>query len=207
MKFYFRLSKISTRFLLLSAFFIFKLFTANTCESQISTLPATDLTGNLRSARNDLLSLSEQRKLSSNPTGISKFRMKKDPWKAVAFSAIIPGSGQLYNESYWKVPIVWGLGAYFGYELIQNNNKYADYKEQYENSQTPENPQGDPNLQALRELYRDRRDNFIIYSAILYVVNLVDAYVDAQLYDFNVSDKIKVGLADKRSLINLKVHF
>jgi len=139
--------------------------------------------------------------------GKAVFRMKKSPWKAVAFSAILPGAGQFYNESYWKIPVIAGLGGYFVYEWIRNNNSYLDYKEQYINSQTPENPAGNPQLQALRESYRDQRDNFIIYSVILYVVNLIDAYVDAQLYDFDVSDNIKLGIMKKNKIMNLSFSF
>jgi TM2 domain-containing membrane protein YozV len=143
---------------------------------------------------------------SSDKTS-GKFKMKKSPWKAVAFSAVLPGAGQFYNESYWKIPIIAGLGGYFGYMLIRNNNKYLDYKSQYQNSQTQQNPNGDQQLKSLREFYRDQRDNFIIYSLILYVVNLIDAYVDAQLYDFTVSDKIKIGLFEKDKFMKLSVGF
>ncbi len=139
--------------------------------------------------------------------GKTEFKMKKSPWKAVAYSAILPGAGQLYNESYWKIPIIAGLGGYFVYEWIKNNNSYLDYKQLYVDSQTPQNPSGNLQLQSLREFYRDQRDNFIIYSLILYVVNLIDAYVDAQLYDFSVSDKIKLGVLKKENLIKLSYSF
>ena len=60
---------------------------------------------------------------------------------------------------------------------------------------------------ALREFYRDQRDNFIIYSVILYVVNLIDAYVDAQLYDFDVSEKIKISFLNKNNMVKLSYGF
>ncbi len=135
------------------------------------------------------------------------FKMKKSPLKAVIYSAILPGAGQFYNHSFWKIPIIGALGGYFGYELIKNNNKFLDYKSQYISSQTILNPTGDPQLLAFREFYRDQRDNFIIYSVILYVVNLIDAYVDAQLYDFNVSDKIKLSVLTKKDLLKLSFNF
>lgn len=135
------------------------------------------------------------------------FVMKKSPWKAVLYSALLPGAGQFYNESYWKIPVIVGLGSYFVYGWIKNNNQYLDYKQQYANSQTPENPNGNLQLENLREFYRDQRDNFIIYSSILYLINLIDAYVDAQLFDFNVSDKVKFGLIQKDKLIKLSYSF
>ncbi|HMS64587.1 MAG TPA: DUF5683 domain-containing protein, partial [Ignavibacteria bacterium] len=123
------------------------------------------------------------------------------------YSAILPGAGQIYNHSYWKVPIIAGLGGYFVYGIIDNNNQYTDYKDLYAQSQTVQNPAGDPQLQYLREFYRDQRDNFIVYSLILYLVNLIDAYVDAQLYDFDVSDNIKLGVLKKDKFLKLSYDF
>lgn len=145
--------------------------------------------------------------LKKKSPGKTVFKMKKSPWKAVAYSAILPGAGQFYNHSYWKIPVILGLGGYFVYGWINNNNEYLDYKTLYQESQTVNNPAGDPQLQYLREFYRDQRDNFIIYSLILYVVNLIDAYVDAQLYDFDVSDSIKLGILKKEKLLKLSYDF
>jgi len=117
-----------------------------------------------------------------------KFRMKKSPTVAVLLSAALPGAGQFYNESYWKIPIVGGLVGYFGYEYFRNNNLYKDYRDRYVESQTGVNPSGDPNLKILREFYRDQRDDFVWYFLIVYVINMVDAYVDAHLFDFDVKE-------------------
>ncbi len=105
------------------------------------------------------------------------------------------------------MPIIAGLGGYFVYGIIDNNNQYTDYKDLYAQSQTVQNPAGDPQLQYLREFYRDQRDNFIVYSLILYLVNLIDAYVDAQLYDFDVSDNIKLGVLKKDKFLKLSYDF
>ncbi|MFN3693677.1 MAG: DUF5683 domain-containing protein, partial [Ignavibacterium sp.] len=64
------------------------------------------------------------------------FQMTKSPWGAVARSAIIPGWGQFYNESYWKIPVIWGTAAWFVYNWIDNDRLYNDYKSLY---QTTEN--------------------------------------------------------------------
>lgn len=117
-----------------------------------------------------------------------KFRMKKSPTTAVLLSAVLPGAGQFYNESYWKVPIIGGLVGYFGYEYFRNNNLYKDYRVDYAASQTEINPDGDFTLKTLREFYRDQRDDFVWYFLIVYVINMVDAYVDAHLFDFDVSE-------------------
>lgn len=136
-----------------------------------------------------------------------KFEMKKSPWKAVVFSAILPGLGQAYNESYWKLPIVAVAGGTLGYYIFYNNSKYIDYRDKYAETQTVVNPNGDERYKRLRESYRDLRDTYLLYFAIFYMINLADAYVDAHLYDFNVSEKIKVGLMQKGSLLNFKISF
>lgn len=108
----------------------------------------------------------------------------KSPWGAVLRSAILPGFGQIYNESYWKAPIVWGVSGWFIYNWINNNNLYRDYRDQYLQSVSI----GSENslYKVYREFYRDQRDLFAIYLGLTYFLNLVDAYVDAQLFSFDV---------------------
>ena len=133
-------------------------------------------------------------------------RMSKSPGLAVGLSAILPGAGQFYNESYWKVPIVLGIGAYFVSGWIRNDNLAEDYRNQYEASKTPEDPDGDTSLLSARDFYKNQRDSFVWYFVILYVANLVDAYVDANLYDFDVGETLtlrvlpEVGRGPERSV-------
>jgi hypothetical protein len=134
-----------------------------------------------------------------------EYKMTRSPWKAVLFSAVLPGAGQFYNESYWKIPIIWGIGGYFIYEAIKNNNSYIDYRTLYENSITETNPNGDQRYKNLREFYRDQRDQFYVYAGLVYLVNLFDAYVDAHLFDFDVSDKIRIaGFKSSNKILNIK---
>lgn len=126
----------------------------------------------------------------------SMFIMTKSPWGAVARSAIIPGWGQFYNQSYWKIPIVWGVIGWFAYNWVQNNNDYSNYRSVYLADPTNSN-------RRLREFYRDNRDLFAIYIGLTYVANLIDAYVDAHLFDFDVSED---PLQNSR-YYNMKVYF
>lgn len=114
------------------------------------------------------------------------YQPAKRPWVAVGFSAALPGAGQIYNETYWKVPIIWGLGGYWIYEWTQQNNKYQDYRQQYSASITPQLPNGNSRYLQLRDFYRNERDSYAWYLGALYFLNLVDAYVGANLYDFDV---------------------
>jgi hypothetical protein len=122
--------------------------------------------------------------------------MSKSPWGAVLRSAIIPGWGQFYNESYLKIPVIWGLGFWFGYEWKQNNDLYTYYRERY--LQT-----GNGLDRQNRTIYRDQRDLFTIYMVITYLANLIDAYVDANLFDFDVSENPYTGTP----ALNMRVNF
>ena len=105
----------------------------------------------------------------------------------MGLSAALPGLGQIYNRSYWKVPVIWGLSGYWIYEWLKLNKDYKDYAGQYTRSIPVAPPAGDGYLLGLRDFYRDERDKFAWYLGALYFLNLVDAYVSAQLYDFDVS--------------------
>jgi len=125
------------------------------------------------------------------------FVLTKSPWTAVLMSAVIPGAGQIYNESYWKAPIIWGLFGWLGYNWVQNNNSYKENRDLY--MQT-----GDENYRTLRTFYRDQRDVFTIYMGLTYFLNLVDAYVDAQLFDFSVDEDFLTGQPRLNVRINLR---
>jgi hypothetical protein len=116
------------------------------------------------------------------------------PGVAMGLSAILPGAGQVYNRSLWKVPVIAGFGVYFVYEFFANNRKYKDYRDQYQESLLT-NPAGSSRLLSLREFYKDQRDSFGWYFFILYIVNIADAYVDASLFEFDVSSTLAIRLA------------
>ena len=145
-------------------------------------------------AQLDTTSIQDTAKISSDV-----FIMQKSPWGAVARSAILPGWGQIYNEAYWKVPVVWGIMGWFAYSWIDNNNKYKDYQNLY--SQFGGN--GSINYKLYRDFYRDQRDEFAIYIVLTYFLNLVDAYVDAHMFDFSVQE----NSLTKTKMLNIRVNF
>jgi hypothetical protein len=184
----------------------YHLTSKNSFELKLSDNPAMDRF-NLRENANTgyfFKTIDTLRSDTVKPKTVKKFKMKKSPTKAVLLSAVLPGAGQFYNGSYWKIPIVTGLVGYFGYEYFRNNNLYKDNRELYVNSQTPENPDGDQNYKTLREFYRDQRDDFVWYFLIVYVLNMVDAYVDAHLFDFDVSEEKLSRYNDAGKLYRLK---
>jgi hypothetical protein len=100
---------------------------------------------------------------------------------------VIPGWGQFYNESYWKIPVVWGVSAWFIYLWMDRNDLYVYYKDQY-NISLNETSNGNRSFyKSRRDFYRDDRDLFAIYLGLTYFLNLIDAYVDAHLFDFDIN--------------------
>lgn len=108
----------------------------------------------------------------------------------MGLSAILPGAGQVYDEKYWKVPVILGIGGYWLSVWISDNRLYQDYRTQYLQSLVKLPGTGNGNLLAERDFYRDERDKFAWYMGVLYLANIVDAYVSAHLYDFDVSPNL-----------------
>jgi hypothetical protein len=142
---------------------------------------------------------SQQDTVTSGKETDTSFVMSKSPWGAVLRSAVIPGLGQIYNESYLKAVVVWGAGAWLVYNWVDNNNLYRDYQNIY--NSTPEDSRLKPIYRNYREFYRDNRDLFTIYLGIAYVLQLVDAYVDAHLFDFTVEEDFYTGAP----LLNIRI--
>ncbi len=103
---------------------------------------------------------------------------RHSPGKVALISAVLPGYGQIYNGSAWKLPIYYGLMGYFAWNAIDNADKYADYRDQY--LLTP-----DPAIAEKRDDSRKKRNTQIALLVATYALGIVDAYVDAHLYDFD----------------------
>jgi hypothetical protein len=116
---------------------------------------------------------------------------------AMLFSALLPGAGQVYAHRYYTIPIFWGFGVYFSSVAIKANKQYMDNRGKFSESvrldtaaQSGNLNQIQANLLSARDFYHDQRDEFILYLALTYFLNIVDAYVGATLYDFDVSDNL-----------------
>jgi hypothetical protein len=121
------------------------------------------------------------------------YKQTKSTLLAMGLSAVLPGAGQIYNESYWKAPIIMGIGGWLVYEWIQSNNFYKDYRDQYQASiATNAQPALQTRLLTIREFYHDQRDGFAWYLGLLYAINILDAYVDASLFDFRQDARVTI---------------
>ncbi|WP_018477487.1 DUF5683 domain-containing protein [Pontibacter roseus] len=124
------------------------------------------------------------------------------PGKAALFSAALPGLGQAYNGAYWKIPVIYATGAVLGYFLIDNNNKYQDFRAAVLQRRTNsdkyqdhpiygvQRSNGSAQLLYSRDYYRRNRDLTIILSVGAYALNIAEAYVHAHLKDFDVGDNL-----------------
>jgi TM2 domain-containing membrane protein YozV len=126
-----------------------------------------------------------------------------DPIKAALLSAALPGLGQIYNKSYWKVPIVYGSLMTFGYLVHFFDYNYIKYRNAFlaENDGNPNtiNPyEGDRRISSRLfdrvEFYRRNRDYMMILTAGFYLLNIVEAHVDAHLQTFDLSDDISMNI-------------
>ncbi len=121
----------------------------------------------------------------------SEFHMTKSPLEAVLLSAVIPGAGQVYLDQAWKLPILYGLAGAFFYGAIVQNNRYHWAQDSVSNRYarlTATDSTWAHAWESSREFYRDDRDKWWIYLGLTYIANLLDAYVSANLYDFDVSN-------------------
>lgn len=139
---------------------------------------------------------------------------RPDPLRAVWMGAILPGYGQIYNRAYWKLPIVYGAFMGCAYAITWNNTMYTDYKQAYRDILTDTDGTKTSYLDILPEgytiemmggkanytnvlknkqnTYRRYRDLSIVATVVVYALSLVDAYVDAQLFDFDISQDLSM---------------
>jgi hypothetical protein len=140
--------------------------------------------------------------ISKNDTTVKEKQKYHSPKKATLMSAIVPGLGQIYNKKYWKLPIIYGGFAALIYSLDFNQSEYVRFRDAYKyrvdnNPATVDNYVGilrDDDLFALQKSYNRYRDLSVIGLGLLYVLNIVDASVDAHLFTFDVGDDLSFNI-------------
>lgn len=159
-----------------------------------------------------------------------KVKFKPNSSKAVLYTAIFPGLGQVYNRKYWKLPIVYGGLVGLVYAITWNGRIYGDYTDGYRaimkedyfsdgnyqawesllsRSQINNDVDGDTHqftdasrltfyrerIRRSRDYFRRNRDLAIIGVIGLYAISMIDAYVDAELFDFDISTDLSFKVA------------
>jgi len=131
------------------------------------------------------------------------YQQSHSPTKASIYSMVLPGLGQIYNKKYWKLPIVYaGFGTliYFG---VTNNKEYQKYSDAYYHKlEYPDGPPIEDNeyeqlydeefLLDAKNYYRRNRDLSYIFTGVWYLLVVVDATVDAHLYNWEVDEDLSL---------------
>lgn len=150
---------------------------------------------------------------------LEKRVFKPNPTRAVLYSAIFPGLGQIYNRKYWKLPIVYGGFLGCAYAITWNCNQYDGYRKAYRDF-TDDNPETNSwldykyysydddlskwteqqktgfagALKNKRDFYRRYTELSYIIAIGIYAVCMIDAYVDAELFDFDISEDLSMRI-------------
>ena len=134
-----------------------------------------------------------------------------NPTKATWLALVIPGGGQIYNRKYWKLPIIYGGFAGCAYALTWNNKMYKDYMQAYKDAalgnweansihdllppgyldRTPKT-QITETLRKQKDTYRRYRDLSIFAFIGVYLISVIDAYVDAELSNFDITPDLSM---------------
>ncbi|MBR5334819.1 MAG: hypothetical protein IKV23_00935 [Bacteroidaceae bacterium] len=138
-------------------------------------------------------------------------RFVPDPEKATWLGVVFPGAGQIYNRKYWKLPIVYGgfIGCLYAYNW--NSQMYSDYRQAYLDIMDADpNTDSfkdffrpgydfDKNSEYLKNVFKKRKDRYrrwrdlSVFAFIgVYALSVIDAYIDAQLANFDIGDDINI---------------
>jgi len=137
---------------------------------------------------------------------LKSYADRYDPRKALLYAAVVPGMGQIYNKKYWKLPLVYGGFIGFAYGINFYQEGYTKYKiELYDNLEKGLVNDGDIDVDAgdvystgnyrkLVDQYKRQRDFMIILMAGMYLLQIVDAHVDAHLKEFDLNPSLQVSV-------------
>lgn len=142
-------------------------------------------------------------------------KWRPNPKRAMWLGIVIPGGGQIYNRKYWKLPIIYGgfIGCF--YAIRWNNMMYKDYSQAYmdimdDNDETQSYNQflhlgkqiDDSNKETYQNMFKRRKDYYRRYRDLsafimigVYALSIIDAYVDASLSEFDISDDLSMRVA------------
>ena len=134
------------------------------------------------------------------------------PAKAAFYSAIVPGLGQAYNKKYWKIPLVYGAIGTSLYYYSWNNKKYNEFRDAYKsrlagNTDDKYDYLDDARLIEAQKFYQRNRDISLLLATAFYILNIVDANVDAHLLQFNVNENLTLNPKLELNNINVKSNF
>jgi hypothetical protein len=147
------------------------------------------------------------RTANQKSTGVFKdsarLALERMPKVAIRRSAIIPGWGQVTNHRWWKVPIIYGGFIGLGLAVDFNQKLYKQFIRELQFRYNNPGKTSDPELMVVRDnqgliqyrdYYRRNRDLSVLAGVGLYAINIIDAYVDAKFFRFDISDKLGLNI-------------
>ena len=174
--------------------------------------PDSTLIANTDTLGNELLASIKDTTAVRVKTGRDWSTWRPDPKRALWLAIVLPGAGQIYNRKYWKLPIIYGGFVGCIYAMRWNNQMYHDYTQAYIDIMD-----NDPNTQSYNQflhlgakitseyedrykaLFKKRKDYYRRYRDLsffilvgVYALSVIDAYVDASLSDFDISDDLSI---------------
>ena len=179
-------------------------------NTQFTTLNPQLETEKTSSLQEDSIRLAKQ--MRREQRALDQANFKPDPNKSLWLGLTFPGAGQIYNRKYWKLPIIYGGAMGVAYAVSYYGGHYNDYMKGYRDyldSDPNTNyhleliPQGYPESSAGNYVknrvnsYRRYRDIFIVVGVAVYTLSVIDAYVDAQLADFDISTDLSMKVRPK----------
>jgi len=140
------------------------------------------------------------------------------PAKAAFYSAVLPGLGQAYNKKYWKIPIIYAGMAVGVYFYIENDKQYDRFRDAYKSRLagfTDDEFWGDGetaivSTDRLIDAQKDSKRNkdlSIVVTGVFYLLNIIDANVDAHLQQFNVSEELSLEPNININPLNSKTNY
>ena len=184
--------------------------TIDTINSQLSIFKLQGETQNIASLQKDSVKLAKQ--LRREQRALARTNFKPDPNKSLWLGLTFPGAGQVYNRKYWKLPIIYGGAVGVAYAISYYGGYYNDYMRGYRDYMDSDPntnyhleliPKGYPSSNAGTYVknrvnsYRRYRDIFIVVGVAVYALSVIDAYVDAQLADFDISTDLSMKVRPK----------
>jgi Family of unknown function (DUF5683) len=136
---------------------------------------------------------------------LKSYASRYDPRKALLYAAVVPGLGQIYNKKYWKLPLVYGGFFGIGYAINLYQGNYTEYKAKLfynldhglegDNDRKPneQNAYTTGQLRTIVDKSRRERDFWVIMMGAMYLLQIVDAHVDAHLKEFDLNPTFKVS--------------
>ena len=216
--FYIKISKVTIIvFVLLIISFI-----SSRAQNQFSTSGINDSLPNSKSeavAIDKALTQKDSLQLAQLSSSESKTKRNWDTWRpnpkrALWLAIVLPGAGQVYNRKYWKLPLIYGGFVGCIYALQWNNTMFKDYSQAYldimDNDPSTESYNQflhlgtkitSSNIKPYQDIFRRRKDRYRRWRDLsffcmlgVYALSIIDAYVDASLSEFDISDKLSLRI-------------